>query len=201
MYNDEKYIRDYLKTGKFPKIHDDIWREISGTHVCGDSVADIGCCYGLLSVRCAQIAKHVVGIEANEKYLAKAIQHPRVDYVPMTITLDTVPDLEKVFEQYKVDTVVMRRVVPELYDTGGYELIEELSKMFKRRDILRIILEGRIESSRSTHPLKNVVEEWKLFEDRFEFCGSYKNVITLRHQFKEEEKGNGNLKRLYITCL
>lgn len=140
MYSDDKYVKEYLTNGKYPKIHDDIAvliRELPKDSV----VLDVGCSTGLLTQRMVDMGMKCYGIDIDAVSISKANKYCKV--------MD-IADIARV-EQYIIDnninTAVCRRVLPEIMDAGVlFDFIDMMS-----RHIEYCVVEGRIESARSTH--------------------------------------------------
>lgn len=173
-FNDQKYIDRYNLYGEFPKIHDDIY--IISRQLRHERVIDLGCCTGLLSARLAVRNDFVLGIEANKKYLDRAVQCPKVQYVNMRIDMDTLDDFHALVDKYKIQTVYARRVMPELYDTGGIELVKAFVKTCWDSNIKHVVLEGRKKVGSAVNGLPNVQVEVRAFlpfywvEKRYNQC-------------------------------
>ncbi|RAP49289.1 MAG: hypothetical protein BZ138_07870 [Methanosphaera sp. rholeuAM270] len=163
MYNDSEYIWNYLEFGEYPKIHESIYS--LHKKINAKRVADLCCGTGLLAHHLSQRYEHVVAIEADSKNLEKALPSPKIKYYCLNISQTTLFKLKKIFIDNNIDSVFIRRGVPELYDTGGIDLIRKLDNLFKECKIKYLVLEGRIVSKNSTHPLKSLDNEISLFHN------------------------------------
>lgn len=164
-YNDEEYLRQFYEYGKYPKIHDEIFN--LSKYVPAVSVMDLGCCYGLLSHRLSSVYKTVIGIESEKKYLDKSVAGDNIVYVNMKICDSTLGDIAKIIEQYRVTGIFARRVIPEIYETGGFELCSQLIQTFYRTGIEYIAIEGRKSTRRAVNPLKSITEESNIFSEKY----------------------------------
>ena len=176
-YNSEEHITTFKKTGQYPKIHDDIIK--LGSELPSKVVMDIGCSIGLLSHRLSCTNDLVLGIEPNEEALQKAIPKENIRYYNFRIKDNTVKTIGGLIRKYNVDTIYARRVISELYTTGGYSLVYQLSDLFYKTNVQYIVLEGRVESSRSVHKIKNTDKEIELFSKNWKVYKRYKNCAIL----------------------
>lgn len=178
-FDDDEYIKRYLEHGEYPRIHDDIFSRVN--IVKADNVIDLGCCTGLLSSRLAKVYKKVVGIEPCEKYLDKAVREPNIQYKCMKINKDTLEELAYIIKKYNIQAVFARRVIPELYETGGFDLVQDFVKTLSRTNVQYVIIEGRKSTSKAVNPLKNVEEEAKMFNGYFKVIDEYRECKVLRN--------------------
>lgn len=183
-FDSDEYLRDFYEKGKYPKIHDDIYT--LDHHVRGLNVIDLGCCTGLLSRRLAESHPLVVGIEAKRKYLAKAVKHENIRYVNLKINFDTLRDLERIILKYNVKCVFARRVFPELWETGGVELVDRVKTLFYRCGIEYIVLEGRKSNSNATNPLRDADTEAFWLEREYKAIETYKNCVVMKRMVLHE---------------
>lgn len=168
-FDSDEYLERYYRLGEYPRIHDDIYC-LDG-YVRGLNVLDIGCCYGLLSARLADTHGVVVGIEPNAKYLSKAIRRDNIHYVRLAVTEDTLPELAKILRKYDIQAAYMRRVIPEIWETGGYALVNGLIGTLAINNVGRIVIEGRKTTRNHVNPLYKVDKE-------IEVCGKYYGEIA-----------------------
>lgn len=169
MYNDDKYVKQYLTNGKYPKIHDDIAvliRELPKDSV----VLDVGCSTGLLTQRMVDMGLKCYGIDIDKVAISKANQYCKMMDIANIATL----------EQYVIDNninvAVCRRVLPEIMDTGVlFDFIDVMS-----RHIEYCVVEGGIESAKSTHKLKNIDEEIKVLSKYYNLIKRYKRCAIMK---------------------
>lgn len=176
-FDDDKYVKNYVKYGEFPKIHDDIY--YLDKYVKGLPVIDIGSCKGLLSVRLAVSHDVVIGIEANTSYYLKSIEHRKVKYFNVKVDFDTLDGVKGLINDYGIRCVYARRVLPELYDTGGLELIKALSKMLHDSGVQYIVLEGRKATKNAKNKLYDVDQEIASLKDHYNCIRRHKNCALL----------------------
>ena len=160
-FADDQYIKEYKEQHKYPKIHDEIYS--LHKHIDCKNIMDLGCCTGLLTTHLSETYPELVGIEPNKNYLKKAPRKDNITYYNFPIKHETLPLLQQIIRKHHIDTIFGRRVMPEIHNYGGDKLIRELNTLFYRNNIRNIVLEGRIESRRSTHELSNINKEIKHF--------------------------------------
>ena len=180
-FNDEIYLKQYYELKQFPKIHDDIFylcQKLKGKH----TAIDLGCCFGLLAKRLLFVFDKVIGIESNTNYLEKAINCSKIKYYNIEVNMKTLSQLEQIIKKYKVDILVARRVIPELYETGGEELLYFFKKTIYNSGINYIVLEGRKSNANAVNPLSTIEKEVKVFLDLYEIQEQYRNCILLRRK-------------------
>lgn len=177
-FNDNEYLHAYYKDGSFPHIHDDIY--IASTQIKIGVAIDIGCCFGLLAARIANDCEKVIGIDISEAYLQKAVKHPKVEYLKLGVDKKSIDRLSYLLQSKRVDTVIARRVIPEIYETGGFELCNEFCDTLAKCGVKYIVLEGRKSNSKAVNPLKNADEEVKAMSRHYQLVGSYKNCRILK---------------------
>lgn len=161
-FDDIAYVDEYKKSGKYPKIHDDIFSLDANIPV--GNVIDLGCCTGLLSVRLAQRHNLVIGIEPNKEYIKNAVPHERCVYMNFKIDYSNLKKLEQVILENHITTIYARRVLPEICDAGGIELVRDMIAMFRDCGVKNCVIEGRKCNSKSVHKLKNLSKEMELFQ-------------------------------------
>lgn len=169
MYNDDKYVKEYLTNGKYPKIHDDIAVLIRGLPK-NSVVLDVGCSTGLLTQRMLDMGLKCYGIDIDAEAVSKANQHCKV------MDIRSLASVERYIIDNNINAAVCRRVLPEIMDTGVlFDFIGVMS-----RHIEWIIVEGRIESARSTHTLKNIDEEIRALSVYYKLIKRYKRCAIMK---------------------
>lgn len=176
MYDDYKYLEEF-KSGNYPKIHDDIFHLACLTPA--KNVLDLGCCYGLLSDRLSKHFSKVVGVEGNKHYCERAIYD---NIINLRIQESSLEQLKTIITDNNVDMVIGRRVLPELYDTGGESLLMKLSNLFYDCNVKYLVIEGRIESKKSVNRLKSIDEEIKIMSDYYSLEERYKRCARLKRK-------------------
>lgn len=179
-FDDDEYLNIFYTTGKYPKIHDDIF-SMHKVVEC-KNVIDLGCCTGLLSHRLSTVYNSVIGIEPSEKYLKKAVKSAKIKYKNMSINDETIDTLKDIILDNKIDGIYCRRVVPEIYETGGMELVKKFIEVLYNNGVEFVVLEGRKSNRNAINPLKSIVEENKVFNGYYETVASYRNCRVLRRR-------------------
>lgn len=178
-FDDDRYVNDYLLTGKYPKIHQNI---IDTVNIIGGkgTAIDLGCCTGLLSAWLLDIGfEKVFGVEGNEDYLTRAVKRDGIVYEPYYITYETLNRMEKLLQENKVEMVVSRRIFPEIGDTGGVKLVRALGELFYKYKVPYITLEGRLDRESATNILHNADKEVEQFTGIYKEIHRYKNCRIL----------------------
>jgi signal recognition particle GTPase len=150
-FHSEEYIEAYRERGEFPRIHDDIGKVVEKYGKDYDRCIDLGACIGLLSARLAERCGKslVVGVEANENYLSRAIQHERIVYKHLAVTDDTLQAMGDIIREHDIKLIVARRVFSEI----GKSVVTKLASVFKENGVEMIILEGRVRVPNPTNEL------------------------------------------------
>lgn len=171
-FHDQSYVDAYLQRHEFPAIHDEIFA--LDKFVIFDTVMDLGCCTGLLAARLAETHTNVVAIEPNKNYLKNAVQLPNIHYYNMGVSDKTLDQIAAIIRKHNVKAIFARRVLPEIYDTGGESLVRSLIKTCHDNGVLTFVVEGRVETSRSAHALKGI-------DDEINIVGEYYQPIMTNH--------------------
>jgi len=181
-FNSTTYVDHYKVTGRFPKIHDNLFNLITETWE-GGSFIDVCCSTGLLGQRLIdKLGVMCCGIEGD----SRAITAGKQGGVQMTvyqtyIDEKSLANLSRILSDHDVNTVVMRRCVSELFAKGmplgvGNTVQTELKPGFAEKfiDTLlaagvdEIYLQGRAESASSKHVIPNVEAEIKFFSTHYD---------------------------------
>lgn len=176
MYNDQKYIDDFLNTGHYPKIHDNIFTLIAQLKDECSSVLDIGCSIGLLTARCHDIYPVCVGIEPFKPDFGRIIKDKAI-YLNVDASLH---NLGEIIRRYKTDLIICRRVLPEICNAVGTEGVKQIIELFHILKVKYVVLEGRVYSKRSNHTLCNLQKELQLFNGFYQLVKQYKNCAIMR---------------------
>ena len=176
-YDDIEYCIELIKKKRYPKIHDDIFS--LAKRINASCVVDLGCCHGLLSCRLADAFTHVIGIEPSETYLKNTVKKANVEYVHMKIEMDALDELRKVLTQKNVEAVFARRVIPEIWETGGMALCEALAKTFYSCGVKYVALEGRKKCKHPVNLLYNADRECEVFDKMYHVEYAYRNCRLL----------------------
>lgn len=175
-YDDDSYILDYRNFGIYPKIHDDIFFLFSENVPRGTFVLDIGGSIGMLSTRLQDAGYNAVMIEPTKA--ADKCPSDKVFCYYTMIKAATLPVVDFILKNHKIEYVIARRVISELFLTGGSDLILELEKLFIKNGVKAIILEGRLPTSRATCPIPNTAAEVALFNN-YKLTNTHKRCAML----------------------
>jgi hypothetical protein len=155
--------------GTFPKIHDNMAYAAVLT-LQGPNVLDLCCSYGLLGRRILgqvpQVRK-MYGIDADfgviqsskEAGLTHDMEIWHAKIVPGTEDL-----LYNFVTERQITSIVARRALPELFSEDpawGKQVIERLWEL----GVKEWLIEGRVQSKRSTNALAGLIDEVELLSD------------------------------------
>lgn len=166
-FDSQQYLDDYVQKGTFPKIHDKIAAVIAAR--CPKVPAmDFGACIGMLTTRLVEQLDmpSAVGIEPDRKNLGRALTRPNVKFYNMPIDQKHLMQLERIITENGVRLLVARRVISEI-GFNNFAFMPVLSESLQRCGIEDIVLEGRVYSARSTHPIPNADKEAELMSNHF----------------------------------
>lgn len=179
-FDDDKYVEEYYHTGRFPKIHDDIFT--LAALLPGRNVLDLGCCKGLLSKRLSTVCNLVVGIDGSKSYLDKAVPDSKVKYYCTKVVKETLPFIVSLIKKHDISMIVARRVIPELCETGGMQLVNDFVKSVYDSGVEYIVLEGRKKCHNPTNPLSSIDLEVKAFSSMYSVVNTHKDCRTLKRK-------------------
>lgn len=181
-YNDQVYIDTFHKTGKFPKIHNDIANIIRKVAPMPEPCIDLGSCTGLLAIQSIKLGRSLcIGIEGNKSDFKRAISHPKVKYENFYISPDTLGQLSVILKKHHPTLVIARRVIPEI-SLNNVNIIHQLSTLLAENGVKYIVLEGRQQTRNPKAILYNAIEEAKCFMFEFQPIVKYKNCIALENK-------------------
>lgn len=179
-FDDDGYLKQYYECGTYPRIHDDIFELSKFMPV--ENVIDLGCCTGLLSKRLSEKYKLVVGIEISKKYLQKAIKANNIKYLNFGIQEETLVDLNETIRHYDIRGIFARRIIPEIYETGGFKLVNDFVDTIFKAGIEYIALEGRKSNKNAVNPLYSIDKEGDIFNRKYICIHRYKNCELLKRR-------------------
>ena len=156
-FSDYAYVEDYLEHGKYPKIHDGIFALDRFIPRC--NVLDLGCCTGLLSLRLADVHPLVVGVEPSTTYISKAPEKGNVRYVVMGISSETLVSFGELISENRIEAVFARRVLPEISECGGVELVTSLAETMRGAGVKYLAIEGRKPRGNAVNRLSSIDDE------------------------------------------
>ena len=179
-FDDDGYLKQYYQSHVYPKIHDDIFE--LHRYIPVKNVIDLGCCTGLLSRRLADKYDFVLGIEINKKYLDKAVKAHNIKYLNFGIQNDTLIDLNDAIKKYGIRAIFARRVIPEIYETGGFKLVNDFIDTVFKAGIEYIAIEGRKSTRNAVNPLYSIGQEGVVFDKKYDCVYQYKNCRLLKRK-------------------
>lgn len=179
-FHDDAHVDNYLKTGRFPKIHDAIFGVIREYAPFHKTAVDLGACYGLISNRLIQEIKvdQVIAVEGNKTYLNKFVSNNRIKVVQDYISGDTAGAIGETIKEAGATLLVARRVFPEI----GPEWAALAREAFYSAGIETIVLEGRKPTSKATNPLHNADKECGVLAPRFRVIAARGDVRVLERR-------------------
>ncbi len=179
-FDAQEYVDTWKSTGRYPAIHDDMFTAVQA-FMQGKSALDLCCSTGLLGNRIMQkLGVRCIGVDGDLAALAlgdeAGLMMPLID---LAITPDTMKDLYKLCQAHKIDTVIARSCMPELFGqdlSAGRKFAENLAKI----GVKEIFLEGRVATKNSVNQLATLKNEVELFPPHYKVVRVHKNVAYLR---------------------
>lgn len=179
-FNSVEYLQAWASGKRFPAIHDDI-ASAAEQFMIGNRVLDLCCSYGLLGERLKKtVAGYAVGIDADGEAIAKAkAAGISIDLYQLKVTPESFTDLVQILQSCRVNAVVARRCLPELFGENldfGRQFFAEL----RRVGVKEVLIEGRVKTKNATNALSSIEDEISLASESFALARRYKNVAYLR---------------------
>lgn len=163
-FDDEGYLQAWSQEGRYPAIHDDLYRFVMVYGAVELHYLDLACSTGLLGQRLRDAGYKVVGVDRDRKAIELAGRHG----VPLTIEELEVDaahpaPLVELLEVYGITAIIARRCFPEII---GEDLSRApiLAKALHAAGVHEIFIEGRQWSRASRHPLGHISAEVKALE-------------------------------------
>lgn len=181
-FDSEQYVNAFVANREMPSIHEDITELIAKYPDADATAIDFGACTGLLSIAAARYFRRVVAVEANHRYLGRlptCVEHASIHPITMRIHRNTLPELRRLLRAYTPKVAIMRRVLPEI-SGGEITFAEEFVHLLYDEGIDTLILEGRVFSSRATHPLASITQEIAACSKFYEVVERYKNCAAMQ---------------------
>lgn len=164
-FNSIEYLNTWATSGRYPAIHDAI--VFSSQAIQSRRILDLGCCFGLLGQRLKSVEgfEHVVGVDADLTAIkAAGAAGITIPLCNMSLTEGTLEAFCFLLKEHRVGAVVARRVLPEIFS----ECVEFALPAFlaiRAAGVEEWLIEGRVESSRSSNYLSSVQKEVDLMKD------------------------------------
>ena len=177
-YNSLEHLKKWKQTKQYPQIHNKIYTLVEN-YLTGNSVLDLCCSTGLLGHRVKHhLGIEAIGLDADHKAIVASQEHHNLKIIPYKIEPQNMSGLFAIISQYKIDTLIARRCIPEIFGenilAGHY-----FSAMLAKANVKQIFLQGRVLTKNSTHPLKSVACEVDLFKKDYLVFRAYKDVACL----------------------
>lgn len=167
-YDAIEHLEAWQANGRFPKIHDAI-TDMAMASLRGRRILDLGCSYGLLGTRLRQngLADVVVGVDASLDVLSDALRAGiPIMARPLRVTRESLPQLLAWVREHKLDAIVARRILPELFG-NDLETGRLFGHLVARAGIKEMIIEGRVISPNAKNPLQSIDQEVKMLVESF----------------------------------
>jgi trans-aconitate methyltransferase len=167
-FGSAEHLDAWRAYGAYPRIHDAIFRVII-TEMMGTRVLDLGCCYGLLAQRVLRQAgiKLAIGVDADAKAIsAGAAAGIGAELLSLEVNEASLPQLIAMVTRHKIDVLIARRVLPELF--GGHpELGRRFATEMRGAGIREVFLEGRVATAKAVNPLSSIEAEVEMLSAGF----------------------------------
>ncbi|WP_067565869.1 hypothetical protein [Nocardia acidivorans] len=185
-FDSAEHLYDWQRTGRFPKIHDDIYNLIRSEVSPGDGAAlDLGSSTGLLARRLkhARFVVHAVEADANSIVVGRGAgtYGPGVPVRHWMLTPGQMPEFGEFLAGAGITIVAARRVLPELDDAGVSP--ELLGETLANAGVRHLFLEGRAPRQDAKHRLRSVSDEVAGLQKYWKpttFDGKHRVYLTLK---------------------
>ncbi|RTL28020.1 MAG: class I SAM-dependent methyltransferase [Rhodocyclaceae bacterium] len=183
-YNDDEHLRRF-GSGTFPTIHDDIFTMFV-SNVLGQSVLDLGCCFGLLGERIARAGWRAVGVDALAWQLDKGrAAGVTIPLFQLKVGENTLADLLRLVAEHAVDTVVARRslcviLAGKQKHEANEPLAAALARGLAERGVRELVIQGMAPDPRAVAALKSVDDEIAILAPAFALAQRRGEVAYLR---------------------
>lgn len=179
-FNSTEYLEKWEKTGQYPKIHNDI-AFLFEQYSKGNRVLDLCCSSGLLGERLhRKLGVHAVGIDGDRIAIEKALKFGvSMQIHHLKIKRQSLKDVVQIIENDRLNTIIARRCVPELF-ADDIEFGYEFAHQMKNIGIKEIFLEGRAKTKSSNNKLNSLNKEVAVFSEYYKLVKTHKNTAYLR---------------------
>jgi predicted TPR repeat methyltransferase len=140
----------------YPAIHNAMADATTRLTAPGERVLDLGCSTGLLGRQMADRGRIVSAMDADGRAMGVGLAAGVFEGIPTMLTRigpKTVGEAVDWIREQAPGTVMARRIFPELSDALGLDGLAAFASELRRVGVSQIILEGRMPSTRMTHPL------------------------------------------------
>lgn len=172
-FSSDEHLTRYLEAGTFPEIHRPMVEAVQWA--CADDARflDLGACFGLLGAAVSALRRGamVIGVERSATAIEQAQRYGvPCQLVRFHVERDTLPELGRLIRKFKLNTIIARRVMPELWgdDLAGGRLF---ARTIKDAGIRQVLLEGRRASGAAKNPLSTVELEAALLAPHYREAG------------------------------
>lgn len=163
-FDSQEHLDRWKATGEFPAIHDAIFSLMEQRLVgrTGLRVLDLACSTGLLGERIWQRlpgVEYVLGLDSDGDAMCRGANAGiTVPTLNQSVRPGSMVSLQAQMMKIHINVVVARRCIPEIFG-GQPDLARSFMSILASTDVTDLFIEGRVESARSTHPLKSVNQE------------------------------------------
>lgn len=160
-YDSQDYLDAYTARGELPVIHqgvNDLFAKYSPGHV---AAIDFGASVGLLCAAMVRTVPKVIGLEGDPKSVARALRVPGIrvqHFIVDASSVAAMAPLATVLQRYQPTLCMMRRVLSEI-SQGKMDYAVRFIRFLGEHGVQKIVIQGRVYSARSTHPLPSTDAE------------------------------------------
>lgn len=166
-FDSQEYLDDWKLAGRWPSIHDEIAGLVARTvgsvlnvHV----VCDVCCSSGLLAARIQSLTGvTAIGVDVDRRALAAGRDAGvPVELFELALAPATLPTFGALLTEHRVNGLVMRRCLPELFGSSGVldvPFLQAFSDTAVTAGVGRLWVQGRVPSSKATNALPRLEDE------------------------------------------
>lgn len=159
-YNDPTHLETWKRSGRYPRIHDDLYRLLC-EEALGTRFLDLGCSTGLLAERLQRSVKGavVLGVDADVAAIAAGTEAGlTVPREVLAVTPDTLETLGERIRTEGLTVLVARRCLPEILGAESAFALA-FTQSLLQAGIEEIFVQGRAYSPQAKHALSQVEAE------------------------------------------